>query len=181
MRKFSIALGLLLCPLIVAATANPVSAAAFVKFDGVDGEATDMAHSGWILVESISAPLHDPGPGTGATRRPGDVALEDFRVVKQTDKASAKLAEAVCNGKVFPKVEIEFIASPTDTRQTYYVYELTNVRVTSYSVSAADGTLPQEEFSLSFEEVKVNYAKANSKGKSKGNVEATWKVEKGEK
>ena len=37
-----------------------------------------------------------------------------------------------------------------------------------------------EDFSLNFEEIKVTYTENDNKGKSKGNVEYSWKVEEGE-
>ena len=40
--------------------------------------------------------------------------------------------------------------------------------------------MPTESFSLNGEEIKVTYTEADSKGKSKGNVEYSWKVEEGE-
>jgi type VI protein secretion system component Hcp len=57
--------------------------------------------------------------------------------------------------------------------------------VSSYSVRAPDpgssDAVPREEISLNFEEIKVTYSKAASKGMSKGKVESSWKVEAGEK
>jgi type VI secretion system secreted protein Hcp len=38
-----------------------------------------------------------------------------------------------------------------------------------------------EEFSLNFEEIKVTYTENDAKGKSKGNIEYSWKVEEGSK
>jgi type VI protein secretion system component Hcp len=72
-------------------------------------------------------------------------------------------------------------ASYTDAgRVTYYKYELTNVMVTSYSISGTGDDIPMEDFSLNYEEIKVTYTENDSAGKSKGNVEYSWKVEEGE-
>lgn len=157
--------------------------AAYIKFDGIDGEAQDKDHKGWSDVTSFNQVIHKPGHGTGATRRRGDVVLEDILVVKELDKASPKLAERVCNGKVFPKVEIHLTASYTDTgRVTYYAYELKNVQVVNYSIGGAGQSdeVPMEEISLNFEEIKVTYTEHDNAGKKKGNVEYQWKVEEGE-
>ena len=157
--------------------------AAYIKFDGVDGEAQDKDHKAWSDLVSFQQPIHKPGSGTGATRRRGDVVLEDITCVKELDKSSPKIAESVCKGKVFPKVEIHLTASYTDAgRVTYYAYELKNVQVTSYSISGAGQSedVPMEDFSLNFEEIKVTYTETDSKGKKKGNVEYGWKVEEGE-
>ncbi len=171
----------------VAATfLTSASGAAFIKFDGVDGEAKDSSHEAWSDLASFSQgiSIHQPGGGaTGATRRRGDVVLEDIVVTKELDKSSPKIAEAVCNGKVFPKVEIHLTRSYTDSgRVTYYAYELTNVLVTSYNVSGStDGEdVPVESFSLNYEEIKVTYTENDSKGNKKGNVEYSWKVEEGQ-
>jgi type VI secretion system secreted protein Hcp len=159
--------------------------AAYIKFDGVDGECQDKDHKNWSQLLSMSQGIHKPGGGaTGATRRRGDTILDDIQCVKELDKSSPKLSEAVCNGKVFPKVEIHFTASYTDAgRVTYLAYELKNVSVSSYQLSGAgqSDTVPTDSFSLNFEEIKVTYTENDNKGKKKGNVEYSWKVEEGEK
>ena len=156
--------------------------AAYIKFDGVDGECLDKDHGGWSDILSFSQGVHQPGGGaTGATRRRGSTVLEDIQCVKELDKASPKIAESVCNGKVYPKVEIDVTASYTDEgRVTYYRYELTNVMVSSYNISGSSQGVPTENFSFNFEEIKVTYTENDSKGKKKGNVEYSWKVEEGE-
>lgn len=158
--------------------------AAYIKFEGVVGEAQDKDHKGWSDIISFNQGVQQPGGGaTGPTRRRGDVVLDDIAVVKELDKASPKLAEAVCKGKVFPKVELHLTASYTDAgRQTYYAYELKNCLVTSYNIggSGQSDDVPTEELSLNFEEIKVTYTECDSKGKKKGNVEYTWKVEEAE-
>ena len=158
--------------------------AAYIKFDGVDGEAMDKDHKNWSDLLSFSQGQTQPGGGsTGPTRRRGDVIVDDLQCVKELDKSSPKLAESVCNGKIYPKVEIHMTASTTDAgRVTYYAYELKNVMVTSYNIGG-DGqseSVPTENFSLNFEEIKVTYTEVDAKGKSKGNVAYSWKVEEGE-
>ena len=157
--------------------------AAYMKFDGLDGECQDKDHKNWSDIMSFSQVVHKPGGGTGATRRRGDVVLEDIVVTKELDKASPKLAEAVCKGRVFPKVEIHVTASYTDAgRVTYYAYELKNVQVASYNINGSGQAdqVPMEDMSLNFEEIKVTYTENDAKGKKKGNIEYSWKVEEGE-
>ena len=113
----------------------------------------------------------------------------------------------MCTGEVFPKVEIH-LTGPSEGSTcsgTFYICELKNVIITSYEVSgsnplayelvipAPDVTMPSagpfivqavdapiEELSLNFEEIKVTYTECDSSGKSKGNIEYSWKVEEGE-
>ena len=158
--------------------------AAYIKFDGVDGEAQDKDHKNWSDIASFSQGLAQPGgSSTGPTRRRGDVVVEDIHVSKELDKASPKIAESVCKGKVFPKVDIHLTASYTDAgRVTYYAYELKKVLVTSYNIggSGQSEDVPMEDFSLNFEEIKVTYNETDNAGKSKGNIEYSWKVEEAE-
>lgn len=161
--------------------------AAYIKFDGVDGESKDDGHKGWSDLRSFKQIIRKPGAGTGATRRRGDVILDDLVCTKEYDKSSIKLAETTCTGKVYPKVEIHMTASYTDSnRVTYLAYVLTNVQVVSYNVVGTGGNdgadnVPMEEFTLNFEEIKVTYTENDNAGKKKGNAEYTWKVEEGTK
>jgi type VI secretion system secreted protein Hcp len=159
--------------------------ALFIKFDGIDGEAKDKDHKAWSDLLSMSWGLHRAGAGqTGQTRRRGVVTVEDVVCTKEFDKSSPKLAESVCTGKVFPKVEIHDTTTYGEgNRATFLKYELKNVLVSSHNVSAAGSgdAVPTESMSLNFEEVKQTYVEYDSGGKKKGNVEMTWKVEEGEK
>ncbi|QLH04270.1 hypothetical protein C5F49_02275 [Nitrosopumilus oxyclinae] len=159
------------------------STSAYIKFDGVDGEAIDKDHQGWSDLLSFDQGLHQPGgAATGSTRTRGDVVMDDVVIVKELDKASPKIAESVALGKVYPKVEINLTATYGDAgRLTYYAYELTNVLVTSYNISGSGQgeDVPAESFSLNFEEIKVTYTERDSNGDKKGNVEYSWKVEEG--
>ena len=132
--------------------------ALFIKFDGVDGEAQDKDHKGWSDILSFSWGLHKAGAGaTGQTRRRGVATVEDVVCTKEYDKSSPKLCEAVCSGKVFPKVEIHNTATYAENRATFLKYELKNVLVTSHNVGAsgAGDAVPTETMSLNFEEIKL--------------------------
>ncbi len=172
-RKYSIAPVLALLGLLALVATHPADAAAFVKFDGVDGEAMDKDHDKWIEVESVSARM-DLAPasvaGAGGAVSRADLAHDTFILTKWVDKSSPKLAEAACNGKVFPKVEIDMAASYGGSRATYLKYELQNVRITSYSVGGATGSTdrPMEEIALNFGKVKVTYTEDGGKSKGKG-------------
>ena len=135
-------------------------AAAYIKFDGVEGEALDQEHKAWSDLVSFSQGLHQPGGGaTGSSRRRGDVILEDIACVKELDKASPKLAEAVCLGRVFPKVTIHLTRAHQGKQVTYFIVTMTNVQISSYAVGGlvVGEDLPVEEFSLNFEQIKVTY------------------------
>lgn len=152
----------------------------FIKFEGVDGETQDSSYRGWCNALSFSQGQSLPDGSAGMTRQRGNVVFEDIVVVKELDKASPKLAEAVCKGNVFPKVEIHLTRSYAGL-VTYYAYELKNVLIVGYRIGGSDYSehVPTEEISLSFEEIKVTYTEFDEGGRAKGNVEYTWRVEEG--
>jgi len=154
---------------------------AYIKFDGIDGESLAKGNEKWSDLETCSQLIHKQGSGaTGAARRRGTVLFEDIQCSKLLDKSSPKIGEAVCKGKVFPKVDIHFKTSTTDSgRETYYKYEMKNVMVCSYTVSGGGQNKPHESFSLNFEEIKVTYTEMDAKGTKKGDVAYGWKVEEG--
>jgi type VI secretion system secreted protein Hcp len=163
--------------LAIVGNVNDAEAAAYLKFDGVDGEAVDKDHKGWIDIESFSQTITGQyGDSTGTSRSRGAAILGDIVVAKELDKSSPKLAESVLIGNVFPTVEFQLASSAG----TYFTYELKNVMVTSYSISGDADQIPMEEFSLRFEEIKVTYTEMDSEGNKKGNIEYSWKVEEGE-
>ncbi len=154
----------------------------FIRFEGVDGEVQSGSYRGWCNALSFSQGQSLPDGSAGAIRQRADVVFEDIVVVKELDKASPKLAEAVCQEKVFPKVEIHLTRSYTGMGLvTYYAYELKNVLIVGYRIggSGYSEDVPTEELSLSFEEIKVTYTEFDGGGRAKGNVEYVWRLEEG--
>ena len=150
----------------------------FLKIEGIDGESTDNEHKDWIIIESMSSPLSS---SVGAERSRGDVILGDLFVVKELDKSTPLLGEAITKGGHFDKVKIDLVRTVADgSRATYYQYELKNVLVTSYNIGGSGGEDKlTENITLNFEEVKVAYIEFDDDGNNKGTVEATWKIEEG--
>jgi type VI secretion system secreted protein Hcp len=159
--------------------------AVFAKFDGIDGESNDANHGKWIDVLSLDWGSHKPGGGaTGQSRRRGGAIVDDITLTIEYEKAAPKLLEKMLKGEVIPKLEIEQTATYGGARATYLKYELKKVSVTSYQFSASGNDEmgpPTLVIGNNFEEIKVTYTEYDDDGNSKGNVETSWKVEKGEK
>ena len=171
--------------LLAIITITQINAAAYIKFDGIEGEAKSDGHKDWIEIMSFNQGIHQPKAGaSGATRRRSSVEFSDLVVVKELDKSSPKLAEVVSTGQVIPFAVLDVTVSTDRGEVTYYRYELKNVQVTSYEVSMDNPDyLPMDSFSLNFEEIKVTYTglEFGSKDKTEPNVEYSWKVEEGVK
>jgi type VI secretion system Hcp family effector len=152
----------------------------YIKFEGLDGEVLDENHAGWCEVITFDQAHNMSASSSGLLRQKVSPVFEDVRIAKTIDKVSPKLAEAVCNGTVYPTVEIHVTAQAFSTsRMTYLSYELKNALVTSYRVSGASQSddVPCEEVSLNFEQIRVTYTEYDSSGKTKGNVEYTWEID----
>ena len=159
----------------------------YIKFDGIDGETQEKNHVAWSNALSFSQVHAASDSGTDGMRRAAGVIFEDVVVTKEIDKASPKLAEAVCKGTVFPSVQIHVTREFPDGSKTYYACELKTVFVTSYETvftqevspggSSQGGEMPPlEEISLSFGEIKATYTEYDETGRAKGNVEYSWKI-----
>ena len=157
---------------------NDAYGAAFVKYDGIDGEAVDASHDKWIDVLSIDW-------GTKQTTdKKGNVVsvVQDMFITMEYDKASPKILEKSLKGEVIPKLEIELTATYGGARATYLKYELTNVLVTSYQTNASGDDAvgsPTVVVGNNFEEIKVTYTEYDDAGSSKGITEVEYRVTRG--
>ena len=180
-----VAIGAVLVSLTIIGSSDDAFGAVFAKYDGIDGESKDANHDKWIDVLSVDWGAHREGQGaTGETRRRGAAVVEDITLTIEYEKASPKLQEKMLKGEVIPKLEIEQTANYGGAQATYIKYELKNVMITSFQVSASgndEAGPPTVVVGNNFEEIKVTYTEFDDTGSSKGNVETTWKVEKGEK
>ena len=156
--------------------------AAYMKYDGIDGESQEANHIKWIDVLSFDWGIHRREPGqTGQSRSRGAAVVEDLTLTMAYEKAAPKLQEKCLEGEVIPKLEIEFTALSRRARATYLKYEFKNVMITSFQTSASgtdESGPPTVVIGNNFEEVKVTYTEFDREGKSKGNVETKFKVEK---
>ena len=147
--------------------AQVARAGGFVKFDGVDGESTDKNHEGWSDLVAFSQNLTQERriPQTLRHRNRAATIAKEFILQKTVDRSSPNLSQAICGGTHFRTVMIDICTEPSDgseIRDCYLRYELKNVRVSSYSISANGDTpeqtdRPVEEIALNYTEVKMVY------------------------
>lgn len=158
--------------------------AGYVKFDGIDGEATDKDHKNWINLLAIEQTFARQDSGSsGSSRRRGAAVVEDLVLTTEYDKASPKLQEKCLKGQVIPKVEIELTMTySVGVTVTHTRIELTNAMVTSYVFGTPDveNEYPKGMLTVNYEEIKFTYTETDDEGKTKGNVEYEFSVEKGE-
>lgn len=134
----------------------------YVKFDGIDGESTDEGHGGWIEAISIS----DTGNKKNLEKTGGNEVI----LIKNIDKASPKLSEAVARGAIFEKLTIH-IVNQEDTKE--YIFE--NVRIVGYKVQFQDDFSTYEEISLNFAKITEQHMGSFTKPKVPTWVQTTAK------
>ena len=148
---------------------------AFMKLKDIPGESTDGGHKDWILIESMSSPIHRSVPegAKDQQRTKGHTTLGDVVVVRQLDKSSTKLQENCANGTFFKEVEIHFCTTVKNKQEPYLTYKLQDVIITSYSFHGVESgqPLPSEQITLNCTAAEWNYVVVDPKtGDNKGNV-----------
>jgi type VI secretion system secreted protein Hcp len=148
---------------------------AYMKLGDIKGEATQQDHKDWIILQSMSSPIHRsiPASARDQQRTKGETTLGDIVIVRQLDKSSTKLAEACANGTFYASVEIHFCTTVKNKQEPYLKYKLSDVIVTSYSFhgNASGDPLPSEEITLGFSKIEWTYIIVDPKtGDVKGNV-----------
>lgn len=132
--------------------------AIYVKYEGIDGDATHEQHKKWLDIgnltwgvgRGISTPV-----GSAMNREASEPHVSEVTLTKLMDASSPKFFTEACTGKQGKKVVIHLVTtgSPGDT---YAEYTLTNVLVSGYSVSTS-GDRPVEQISLNFTKIEVKY------------------------
>ena len=138
----------------------PTATETFLQIAEVPGEATKPGHKDWIEVFSIDFVM-TPVEGLFAAEP------NKFTVMKQIDKASPKLAEALYSRRHISEIMIE-LARNEDTFMTYHLEEVTITKIQSAGVSSTDPGMPMEEVSFSYSKITWEYRSSG------GVVSAGW-------
>jgi type VI secretion system secreted protein Hcp len=148
---------------------------AFMKLGDIKGESTDQGHKEWILLESMSAPIHRsiPSGAKDVQRTRGETTLVDVTVARLLDNSSVKMQEACANGTFFKEVEIHLCAIVKNNAEPYLKYKLSDVIIANYIFhgNASGQPLPHEDVGFAYSKVEWTYVKVDPKtGDPKGNV-----------
>ena len=148
----------------------------FLKLDGVTGETLDTAMSGAMDIVNWSWGLQNDGnfhmAGGGGV---GKAAVNDITVTKNIDAASATLMQMCVTGQHVATGTLTCRKSG-GTPLDYLVIKLSKILVSSYSTQGTGSLQHQENFSLHFAEVNVQYNSQNDQGGKKAPAVMKWKV-----
>jgi type VI secretion system secreted protein Hcp len=141
--------------------------AIYLKYDGIDGEATHEKHKNWIDVASLQfgtgRGISTPA-GAAANREASQPSISEVVITKQLDGASPKLFTESVTGAVGKKVEIHLV-NTGNPGNTYVEYVLTNSLISGYSVSSG-GDRPTESISINFTKLEFKFTPFDDKNKA---------------
>ncbi|MBN8429904.1 type VI secretion system tube protein Hcp [Microbulbifer salipaludis] len=137
------------------------------------GNVTAKGYEDWIEVDSFNF-----GVGRGISMEAGAVAnreasrpsLSEVTVTKRIDAASGGLFKASVTGDEGVKVEIHVVQTGANSVEKFAVYNLEDVIISSYSISASSGGAPQEAISLSFSKIEADLNHADKTNKNPKNM-----------
>ena len=132
--------------------------AIYLKYDGIDGDATHEDHKKWITIESMQWGVGRAiATATGSTmnREASEPSVAELTVSKQMDTSSVYLFQEACTGQTGKEVKVHLVSTGSPGK-TYVEYTLENSLVSGYSVSSG-GDRPSESVSISFTKFLMKY------------------------
>ncbi|KAA6187372.1 type VI secretion system tube protein Hcp [Thiohalocapsa marina] len=154
---------------------------AYLKVEGVDGEATDAAHDKWIQVLSYSVGLSQPVSGVTGTggRTGGRADFQDLSIVKVIDNSTPDLSIKCAKGEHIPTVELELCLATGD-KHTFMKYTFEDCIVTSVTPGGSSGGEPKptEQVSFAYGKIKWEYTPIDDTGAPGSTTDRKWDLEK---
>jgi type VI secretion system secreted protein Hcp len=154
----------------------------YAKFEGVEGEATLGGYEGWVEVDEfmhgmqLSVDIGSIGGG-GLAGRPEHFAVQ---LVKDIDRSTPHLADALNRGAPFARVTVDFLTAEPGSAVWYLRMDMQEVYVTSYeSTASVDGSRLREVFRLLYAKVEVTYREFDSQGRPAAEHVWGWDVSQG--
>lgn len=156
---------------------EPASIQAALELDGIKGESTAGGHEDaidiltWSWGVSVNAPSNPTLPVVG---RP---TFNDIAFSAATSKASPTLMLTCAQGKHL-KSAVLYVWKTTRAGEQLQFFKITlnDVVITSFQQSGSSGTLPTEQFSLSFAQIVMEYRVQSADGTLGETVKTGWDV-----
>ncbi|MDB6037071.1 MAG: type secretion system tube protein Hcp [Verrucomicrobiales bacterium] len=125
----------------------------------------DVAVNGWnIEIESWSWGMTRPVAVTAGKRELSPVNAKEISFVKLLDSSSPGVMNALVKGSRIPEVKLLLRQTGNGRMENFLQITLKNALVTSYNIDGSYSTLPNENFTINFTEVTLDYTPYNSAG-----------------
>ncbi len=150
----------------------------------VKGNVTADGYTDWIRLDSMSF-----GVGRHISMEAGHMSnreatrpnITEVAVSKMMDAASSGLFKESVTGSEGVKVVIDVVRTSADKLEKFVTYELENVMISSYSVSAGAESAPAESISLSMGKLTMSYTAADKAHKGGTPERVGYDLELGKK
>lgn len=140
---------------------------AYLKLDGVEGEATAPGHQNEVVLKSFSFPIKR----TGATSSsPGSLSLGAVRISKLVDKSSAPLARRLLQGTAYAVAKITFVKQTSNGPVDFMTLKMGNVRVTAWEPGGDEEPAMLERVELDPVKFAIAYRPVDAKGGLGGEI-----------
>lgn len=149
----------------------------FIKFDGIEGEATHKDHKGEIEVLSWSWGLTNSGGATGGGSGTGKATPQELRVVHRYDKASPVLAKMAASGRHVSSAMLS-ARKAGEGQKDFLKITMKEVFITSVAAHD-DGSGASEELAMRYGSIDFSYAPQTAKGSLGTPVSFNWNVKTG--
>jgi type VI secretion system secreted protein Hcp len=149
----------------------------YLKIDGIDGEATDSNHQGWINVDSFTWGATQQGNmAVGGGGGAGKVQFRDLTVQANIDKAMPAIMRYVANGKHISKVQLS-LCKAGGTQIEYCRITLEDVLITN---ALFNGTTHTDLVGMSYQfqaaKVQTQYWVQSSTGSKGAESQSSWNI-----
>ena len=142
----------------------------FLKIDGIPGESTILSfHWG----ESQQGTTQSSSSASSS----GKVNMQDFHFVMKYNKASPKLFLSCASGEHFQKAVL-IVRKAGKDQQEYLKWTLSDVVCSSYQTAGSNPDVPNDQFSLNFSKIEVEYKPQKADGTLDSPVKAGWDLKK---
>lgn len=148
----------------------------YIKIDGIDGECTVKGFEKNIEVLNFSYSCNQPAAeaGSGTVPASGRASGGTFNVAKYTDLATGRICEYLWSRQTIPNVIFTATTNNGGGVLKYLIITMSNVIIANFSLHGGGGSIANEEISLSFSAIKVEYAQHDENGAGKGLSVIGW-------
>jgi type VI secretion system secreted protein Hcp len=143
-----------------------------IKFEGVDGEATNEGHKGDIEVLAWNWSVNNTVDVTGGGSGVGKAEVGEFVFTHRYSKASPILAKHCAGGKHFPTVKFTARKAGGDKQLDFLTIMMKETFITSITSSGSGGGDLVETVRCACKDVEFDYKPQDSKGGLGGSIKA---------
>ncbi len=149
----------------------------YAKFGSIKGESTDDKYKDQSSLDSIAHNLTNQSSGDRSTGGGGAKSIAthgEVTFTKNFDAASPGLIKACLTGEHMD-IEISLCRQSGSDKQEFLKYEFTDAYISALDHNSLGGDGGVGEVgTINYGTIKWTYDKTDSKGKSKGKMEASW-------